>query len=56
MTTQRLTSFMLIVLAAFTMTSCELVGDVLEVGVWMGVIIVVVIIAIVLWIFRKLKR
>lgn len=56
MITRRLASFLLIVFAAFTLTGCELIGDVLEFGVWLGIIIVVVIIALVLWIIRKLKR
>jgi FtsH-binding integral membrane protein len=56
MITRRLTSFLLVIVAAFTMSGCELIGDVLQFGVWLGVIIVVVVIALVLWIIRKIRR
>ncbi len=39
-----------------TLTSCELVGDILEVGMWMGIIIVLAIIFIVYWLFKKIRR
>ena len=46
----------LIALMAFLLTfsGCEVVGDILEVGIWMGIIIVVVIVLIVVWILKKL--
>lgn len=46
----------LFILMAFTLSSCELVGDVLEVGAWMGAIVVIIIVLLVLWIVRKFKR
>lgn len=45
-----------LVALAFTFSSCELVGDVLEVGVWLGIIIVIVVVALVFWIIRKVMR
>ena len=36
------------------LSSCELVGDIFEAGVWVGVIIVVLVIAIIIWIIRKI--
>ncbi len=45
----------LFILMALTLSSCELVGDILEVGVWMGIIIVVLIVLVIAWIFRKLR-
>lgn len=38
-----------------TMSGCELVGDILEFGFWVGVIIAVAIIAILVWLVRKLS-
>ena len=37
-----------------SLSGCELVGDIFEVGVWTGIIIVVIIVALVLWLLRKL--
>lgn len=47
---------MFLIIIMFTMSGCELVGDVLEFGVWVGIIIVVVVILIIVWIFNKLRR
>ena len=45
----------LLVLSALSVTGCELVGDVLEVGFWAGAIAVVLVIAIVGFIAAKLR-
>lgn len=47
------------VLAILTMivlglSSCELIGDIFRAGVWVGVILVVGIIALILWLLRKI--
>ncbi len=39
-----------------TMSSCEAMGDLVQFGVWIGVIIVIAIIAIIYWISRKFKK
>jgi FtsH-binding integral membrane protein len=39
-----------------TMSSCEVMGDLVQFGVWIGVIIVIAIIAIIYWISRKFKK
>jgi hypothetical protein len=36
------------------LSSCELIGDIFEFGMWVGIIIVVGIIALVLFIIRKI--
>jgi hypothetical protein len=41
---------------AFSLTSCEALGDVFKAGMWIGIIIVVAVIAIIFWIMRKLRR
>lgn len=48
--------FALLAVLAMTMQSCEAIGDILEVGVWLGIILVVVVIALVLWLIRKIRR
>ncbi len=42
-------------LLAVTMTSCELVGDIFEAGMWVGIIIVALVIALIIWIIRKVS-
>jgi len=44
-----------LLLVSLSLTSCELIGGVLEAGMWMGVILVVLVIAIVLWLIRKMR-
>ena len=46
----------LLVLLTFTLSSCELVGDIFEAGMWTALIIIVIIVLIVVWIFRKIRR
>ena len=38
------------------LTSCEIIGDIFQAGVWVGVLIVVVVIGGVLWLISKLGR
>ncbi|WP_165838135.1 hypothetical protein [Pontibacter arcticus] len=44
------------VLLATTLSSCELVGDIFEAGMWTAVIIIVLIVLLIGWLFRKLRR
>ena len=37
-----------------TLTSCEVIGGIFKAGVWSGVIVVVVVLALVIWILSKL--
>jgi len=39
-----------------SLTSCELVGDIFEAGMTVGVILVLAIIGIVIWIVMKMRR
>jgi hypothetical protein len=45
----------LLVLSALPLAGCELAGDIFEVGVWAGVIIVVFVIAVVGVLVAKLR-
>ena len=43
-----------ILLFCFSITSCEAIGSIFKAGVWSGVILVVVVIAIILFIISRL--
>lgn len=38
------------------LSSCELVGDIFEAGFWAAIIVVIVVIAIIVWIFNRFRR
>ena len=42
-----------IIAAAMTLSGCEMIGDILQAGIWMGIILVVFVIAIMFWLYRK---
>lgn len=46
----------LLVLLTFTLSSCDLVGDIFEAGMWTMLIIIVLIVFLLTWLFRKLRR
>lgn len=46
----------LIVVLMLTMSSCELIGDIFQAGMWFMLIVIVLIVMLVAWIFRKLRR
>lgn len=37
-------------------TGCELVGDIFEAGMWVGIIIVVAVIGLILWLISKFRK
>ncbi len=51
--TKRYFPLALIALLCTTLTSCEVIGDIFKAGVWVGVIIVVLVIALVIWLIKK---
>jgi hypothetical protein len=46
----------LAILAAFLLSGCEAIGDIFQAGMYVGVFVVVAIIAVVIWILRFFKR
>lgn len=42
-----------IALVCTTLTSCDLVTGIFEAGVWSGVIIVVIVLALIIWLISK---
>lgn len=47
-----LLSMLLLIAVAFS--SCQAIGDIFKAGVWSGIIVVVVIIAIIIWIISRI--
>jgi hypothetical protein len=47
---------LLFVLLAVSLSSCDVIGDIFEAGMWSALIIIVLIILLVTWLFRKLRR
>ncbi|MBP8066952.1 MAG: hypothetical protein KAY27_00175 [Pedobacter sp.] len=43
----------LIALFCSVLTSCELIGDIFKAGMWTGVIVVVLVVALVIWLVSK---
>ncbi|GEM_PF-287643 len=50
-------SFLLFLLISlFSVTSCELIGDIFKAGVWTGVIIIALIVALLIYIFSRFRH
>jgi uncharacterized membrane protein YkvI len=46
-------AFTLLVISTIMLAGCELVGDIFEAGVWVGVILVILVIGLVVWLFSR---
>lgn len=44
----------LLVFMTMFMTSCEVIGGIFKAGVWSGIIMVVVVVALVIWLLAKI--
>ena len=44
-----------IVIASTALSGCELIGDLIKLGVWTGVILVVVVGLLIYWLMKKLR-
>ena len=42
--------------SAFLLSSCQAIGDIFKAGMWVGVIVVVIVVALVLWLIGKMRR
>jgi hypothetical protein len=51
-----LLSIFTFVLLAMVFTGCEVIGGIFEAGLWVGVLLVVLVIAIIFWVVKKLFR
>jgi hypothetical protein len=48
--------YITLALIAGLLSSCELVGDIFEAGIWTGLIAVALVIALVIWLITKFRR
>jgi hypothetical protein len=46
---------LLSILSIFTFAGCEVIGGIFRAGMWVGILIVVIIVAIVFWILKKIR-
>ncbi len=51
-----LTLGIILLATMFTMSGCEVIGDIFKAGMWVGVIIVVAIVALILWLVGKARK
>ena len=50
-----LSRLFLIVLLAMTVAGCEVVGGIFKAGMWVGIIMAVLVVALVMWVFGKAR-
>ncbi len=54
MLTDRLVPLVLVVLLAVASAGCQLVGDIFQAGVVVGVLVVVLVLGVIFWLVRRL--
>lgn len=52
----RISSFLLFFCLSILLSSCDLVGDILEFGFWTGVIGIILIVLLVGWLVKRFRR
>jgi hypothetical protein len=45
--------FVLLLLSTVTLTGCDLIVDIFQAGVWVGVILVILVIGLIVWMVSK---
>ena len=45
----------ILILLVFTMSSCEVIGDIFQAGMWTAVILIVIVVLIIMWILRAIR-
>ena len=48
-----LSLFALLLLTTLTLPGCEIIGDIFKAGVWVGVLLVIGVIALIVWLVTK---
>ncbi|WP_345331024.1 hypothetical protein [Mucilaginibacter defluvii] len=48
-------SMLAFMLAIMSISSCQVIGDIFKAGVYVGIIIVILVVAIIIWIIRKIS-
>jgi hypothetical protein len=53
---KNLTVILIVLCTTLFFAGCELVGDIFEAGVWVGVLVVVGIVLLALWLINRIRR
>ncbi len=48
--------FALLLISSLAFNGCEVIGDIFKAGVWVGVLLVVGVIALIVWLFARSTR
>ena len=51
-----LTLWLSVLAVAFTLSSCDMIGGIFKAGIWTGLILVVVVVALILWLVNRGRR
>lgn len=49
-------SWIVLLVLATTVSSCELIGDIFQAGMAVGIVVVVAIIALIIWLVSRFRR
>ena len=49
-------SRIILIVLATTVSSCELIGDIFQAGMAVGIIVVVVVVALLIWLVSRFRR
>ena len=52
---QRL-NYVILAFLMLSLSSCELIGDIFEAGVWVGILMVAAVIALVIWLISRFMK
>ena len=48
--------YLVLVTALVTFTGCDAIASIFEAGVWSGIIIVVLVVALIIWLINRARR
>lgn len=51
---KRFNSIALLILVTVSLSGCEVIGGIFKAGVWSGIIMVVVVLALIIWLLSKI--
>lgn len=51
-----LPSMVFILVVSFALSACEAIGSIFKAGVWTGLILVAIVIAIVIWLISRFRK
>ena len=51
-----ITSAILLLVLTLVLPGCEVIGDIFQAGVWVGVLVVVAIVGLIVWLIGKARK